>query len=307
MSAKTLGRCDTLRRYVAAMPKQQVDDVRRVSRRLRDLVEPIAAGVYFFDEAHKAYEDIGLKGFALGYFPSRGACMGQVPGEVIAAAFGVFYPPMVKGFVDEAWTITDAPTVLAAREKGAVAGLNRLIGEDPAGLARATELLKRAAEAAPAEGRHLFSGLKSLGYPGTPMGDFWRAADLVREHRGDSHVCAFVAHGLSPIEILLLTELWWKIPLHSYSRTRAWPDDQVEATIKSLRDRQLITGDPAAFTPAGEELRAAVEASTDLGERDIVAALGDDAEELFTILEPLAKAIVAGGGYPSDPSQLTRQ
>ena len=82
MSAKTLGRCDTLRRYVAGMPKQQVDDVRRVSRRLRDLVEPIAAGVYFFDEAHKAYEDIGLKGFALGYFPSRGACMGQVPGEV---------------------------------------------------------------------------------------------------------------------------------------------------------------------------------------------------------------------------------
>ena len=60
------------------------------------------------------------------------------------AAFGVFYPPMVKGFVDEAWKITDAPTVLAAREKGAVAGLNRLIGEDPAGLARATELLKKA-------------------------------------------------------------------------------------------------------------------------------------------------------------------
>ena len=35
--------------------------------------------------------------------------MGQVPGEVVAAAFGVFYPPMVKGFVDEAWKITDAP------------------------------------------------------------------------------------------------------------------------------------------------------------------------------------------------------
>ena len=42
-----------------------------------------------------------------------------------------------------------------------------------------------------------------------------------------------------------------------------------------------------------------MEASTDLGERDIVAALGDDADELFTILEPMAKAIVAGGGYPS--------
>jgi hypothetical protein len=214
---------------------------------------------------------------------------------------------MVKGFVDQAWTITDAPTVLAAREKGAVAGLKRLVGDDPAGMARATELLKRCADAAPQEGRHLFSGLKSLGYPGSPVGDFWRAADLVREHRGDSHVCAFVAHGLSPIEILLLTELWWKMPLHSYSRTRAWPVNEVEATIESLRSRGLIDGDPAAFTSAGEELRAAVESSTDLGERDVVAALGDDAEELFAILEPMAKAIVAGGGYPSDPSQLTRQ
>jgi hypothetical protein len=282
-------------------------ELRSTSRRLRDLVEPIAAGVYFFEEAHKAYEETGLKGFAEGYFPSRGACMGQVPGEVVAAAFGVFYPPMVKGFVDAAWTITDATTVLAAREKGAVAGLTRLLGNDPAGIGRATELLQRAAEAAPQEGRHLFSGLKSLGYPGTPMGDFWRAADLVREHRGDSHVCAFVAHGLSPIEILLLTELWWKLPLHSYSRTRAWPDDQVQATIESLRSRGLIEGEPAQFTAAGEELRAAVEASTDLGERDVVAALGADADELFTILEPLAKAIVAGGGYPRDPSELTRR
>ena len=76
------------------------------------------------------------------------------------------------------------------------------------------------------------------------MGDFWRAADLVREHRGDSHVCAFVAHGLTALDILLLTELWWKMPIHSYSRTRAWPADEVEATIESLRDRNLITGDP---------------------------------------------------------------
>src|SRR3954469_131948 len=105
--------------------------VRRLSRRLRDLVEPIAANVYFAEEAQKEYAELGL-GYPQGYFSSRGACMGQVPGEVIAAAFGVFYPTMVKGFVDEAWAKTDQPTILAARQNGATASLRRILGDDPA-------------------------------------------------------------------------------------------------------------------------------------------------------------------------------
>jgi hypothetical protein len=60
------------------------------------------------------------------------------------------------------------------------------------------------------------------------------------------------------------------------------------------------------FTPAGEELRASVESATDRQERGIVEALGDDADELFELLEPWAKAIVAAGGYPADPATLTR-
>src|SRR5205814_10730070 len=106
------------------------------------------------------------------------------------------------------------------------------------------------------------------------------------------------------VEVLLLTELWWQMPMNTYMKTRGWPEDDVQATMAGLRDRGLIDGD--AFTAAGEELRASIEATTDRGERAIVDALGDDAEELFTILEPWAKAIVASGGHPTDPSQLTR-
>src|SRR5215468_12126669 len=102
------------------------DDLRSVARRLRDLVEPIAANVYFAPEAAAAYEALGVEGFAPGYFPSRGGCLGQAPGEVIAAAFGVFKPAMVTEATDVAWARTDAAAMLSAREEGAVASLTRI-------------------------------------------------------------------------------------------------------------------------------------------------------------------------------------
>jgi hypothetical protein len=280
------------------------EEVRRVSRRLRDLVEPLAANVYFAPEAHANYKELGLR-YIPGYFTSRGACMGQVPGEMVVMAFGVFEPNLVINAVAEGWSKTDRDTILAARERGATDSLRNLLGADPAGMARATELLKRAGDAATGEGRALYSGLRSLGWPGCPIGDLWRAADLLREHRGDSHTCAWVAAGIAPVEITLLTELWWRMPLNTYVRTRGWDEEAIAGGIASLEEKGYIKD--GAFTPAGEAVRADIEAATDEGERRIVEALGDDADELFTILEPWAKTIVTAGGYPSDPSQLTRQ
>ena len=280
------------------------EEVRAKARKLRDLVEVVAASVYFLPEAHKNYATLGLPDFGPAYFTSRGACMGQVPGEVVAAAFGVFNPAIVIPAVDEGWSRTDRDTILLAREAGAVDGLTRLLGESPDGMARATEILTRAGYAASGEGRALYSGLLSLGFPGTPMGDFWRAADLVREHRGDSHIIAWVAYGLDPIQATLSTELWWRLPLRSYVRTRGWSDEQIDAALEDLRARGLVDGD--AFSAEGEELRGDIELSTDRQERSIVQAIGDDFEELCTILTPMKDAIVAGGGYPRDPATMTR-
>src|SRR5258705_12117647 len=125
--------------------------------------------------------------------------MGQVPGEVIAAAFGVFNPEMVKGQVDAGWAKTDAPAILEARRLGATESLRRILGDAPDGMARATELLRRAGDAASGETRALYSGLRSLGWPGDPIGDLWRSAHLVRRHRGGSPNCAFVACGRSAV------------------------------------------------------------------------------------------------------------
>src|SRR5437764_407599 len=82
-------------------------------------------------------------------------------------------------------------TIADVRRRGATASLERILGDKPDGLDRATELLKRAGEAGTVAGHPLYAGLVSLDWPGDPMGNLWRAADIVREHRGDSHTAAW--------------------------------------------------------------------------------------------------------------------
>jgi hypothetical protein len=203
---------------------------------------------------------------------------------------------MVVAAAADGWKRTDAPTVLAARAEGATAALRRMLGDAPEGLAWATEVLQRAADSANGEGRALFSGLRSLGYPDDPMGAFWRAADLAREHRGDSHIAAWIGADLDASEIGLLTDPWRGQPLKSWVRTRGWSDEELDAGCDRLRSRGLLDGD--TLTAAGFDLREQIESATDAMERRVIDALGDDAEPLCTLLDGWAETVVAARGYP---------
>ena len=280
---------------------------REKARRLRNAVEPVAAGVYFAPEAHKAYEALGFDGSPVSqdgvarpelksYFTSRGACMGQVSGEVVAAAFGCFNPMVVVPAVTAGWQITSREAILHARERGATAMLQRVLGNEPEGLGRVTGLLRRAAAVAPWAGRPVFGGLRSLGFPSYPLGDLWRAADLLREHRGDSHVIAWATAGTDAVEVLLLTEQWWGLPARAYAPTRGWTGDDMDAGFSRLARRGLMTGEQ--LTDAGRAFREEVEVRTDELERPVLDVLGDDLDELLGHLDAWSEAIIAAGSYP---------
>jgi hypothetical protein len=288
------------------------------SRTLAAVIEPIAAQVYFSPECHAAYEALGFgpspgttsANVALpdgpAYFTSRGSVMGQVAGEVIAAAFAVFNPEVVVAAVSHGWSLTDARTICSARTHGAVAQLTRILGEEPDRARRACELLKHAIEPLRPEGRPLYAGLRSLGLPGDPLADAWRLADTLREYRGDAHIAAWTSAGYDATEIGLLTELYWGLPMGSYIRTRAWSKDQIAEAKDRLRERGLIQED--VLTAAGRESREQVELLTDQQCRPAIEALGDDFEELIGILEPWARAIQDAGGYlPAGPHDLARR
>jgi hypothetical protein len=287
----------------------------RKARRLGAALEAFAAQVYFAPECHAEYEALGFGpspgstsgGVALpdgaAYFCSRGSSMGQVPGEVVAAAFAVFNPVAVVAAVDHGWSLTDAATISTARTRGAVAHLERLLGPEPARLTEVTALLQRAVDPLRPEGKPLFAGLSSLPLPGSPLGDAWRLADLLREYRGDAHTAAWTAAGFDACEIGLVTELYWGLPMRTYVRTRAWSPSDLDAAEARLRARGLLDG--AGLSDAGREARELVEAATDRQCDVIVDALADDVDTVVDVIGGWSATIRDAKGYlPTGPHEL---
>jgi hypothetical protein len=292
------------------------DTLSGLARKLGSVLEPLTGQVYFSPECHANYVALGfdpsaatVKGVAMpdgpAYFTSRGSVMGQVAGEVVAAAFAVFNPEVVVPCVQLGWSKTDAATICRARDDGGIAQLVRVLGEAPAGIDRANELLARAVEPLRPEGRPLYAGLRSQPLPDSPVGAMFRRGDMLREYRGDSHTAAWTSAGMNATEIGLLSELYWGLPMRSYSRTRAWTNEQFDAAHEALKARGLL--DDEGFTKKGREARELIETVTDTQMSMTIAALGDDIEELFDILEPWGVAMRESHGYPqSGPHDLAK-
>jgi hypothetical protein len=284
------------------------------SRRLAAALEPFVGQVYFSPECHRNYEALGFDASTRragevmlpdgpAYFASRGSLLGQVPGEVVAAAFAVFSPAVVVPSVQLAWTRTDAATIRGARHDGAVAQLERLLGERPDGIDHVAALLGRASEAVAPAGRPLAAGVAALDLPDDPLARAWQLGDLLREYRGDSHNAAWVAAGLNATEIGLLSESYWGLPLRSYSRTRGWTEAEFDTATERLRRDGLV--DEHGLTEAGRTFREDIEAATDRQMAPVVDQLGAELDELCATLEGWGTSIRAGHGYlPAGPHDL---
>lgn len=275
------------------------------ARRLAAAIEPFAAQVYFAPECHAEYVALGFgpspstgrsgvhQPDGPAYFCSRGSSLGQVPGAVVAATFAVFNPAVAIPAVTYGWSLTNAETISAARDRGSIAQLHRILGEHPDGLDRALELLKSVSESLRPEGHPLYAGLAALEVPADPLGAAWRLADMLREYRGDAHIAAWTSAGFDATEIGLLSELYWGMPPRTYIRSRAWEGDQLDAAQERLRSRGLVVGDE--ISEQGRADREAIEVATDL---QLTPIVGELADELTAIVNPWSDAIRAAAGYP---------
>jgi hypothetical protein len=279
------------------------------SRNLGALLEPIAGQVYFSPECHANYQALGFAGSRgeqdgvampdrAAYFTSRGSVMGQVSGQVITATFAVFNPEVVIPAVEQGWALTDAATICDARDRGAIAQLERILGTPPTGIERANEILLRAFTPLRVEGRALFAGLKGLQMPTTPIGKLWRLADALREYRGDSHIAAWVSQGLDAVELCLLTDSFSGLPLRTYSATRGWRDTDFDPATERLVAKGLLDAKTGTYTEEGRKLRELIEVKTDEQMRQAIEAIGNDFDELSGLLAPWGAAIKSAGGYP---------
>ncbi|MEW2160362.1 hypothetical protein AB0950_34605 [Streptomyces sp. NPDC007189] len=281
-----------------------------MARALWERYEPVHDLLYFAPEVRRAADSLGMRGYWMGYFALRAAPLGAAHPSVVTSCFYVFHPARVTRALPDAWTYATPADVLAAREDAVDAAMTALFGPDTVGSAefgQAADLAWEAAAAADTTGRVLAAGNQALERPGRPAARLWQGLTTLREHRGDSHVAVLVAHGLGPVEAMILKAAAGESDGVLLRETRKWEQADWDAAGTLLCERGLLAAD-GSLTPAGAALRAEVEALTDAAAEGPWTALGADrAARLAELLDPLARAVETSGLLPTgNPVGLPR-
>jgi len=268
-----------------------------VARQLYELLEPICLVTFFAEEPTSALTSLGLRGYWDGYFAGRAAPLGQVPAEVVHAAFYSFAPGEAARHIPRVWQVTTPEAAIAAREQGSAAALRRILGQlaDEPGVRRAADLATKAAQSAPTPGRVMYAALRTLAVPTDPVAHLWHAANLLREHRGDGHNTALLAAGIGGTEAHVLFALASGIPAKAFGRVHHLPAAQLDAVLAGMRSRGLID-DTGWLSEAGRETREWVEARTDaLAMSPYESLTPTELEQLIADLEPIAAVLREAG------------
>ena len=264
-------------------------------RRFRDAIEPIAMHSVWSRATNERLAGLGLD-FLSGYVWGRAAALGEPDPGVVVAAFAVFEPSMIVATYEQGRAACPRDVLLAARAEATIGSLRAALTD--AEVAPVADELAAAVSAADGTGRPLFSGLARQPWPDDPVGRLWRACELAREHRGDSHVAACIAAGFGPIAMNVLTELWVGMPLGSYTATRGWSATQIDAEVHRLRETGLIEGD--RLSASGQARRDELEATTDALEQSIVDALGPGFDAVVAQVDEWSTRCIDARAFPPD-------
>jgi hypothetical protein len=250
------------------------------------VTEPLHAMVYFVPEAPERYAKLGLEPMD-GYFASRGAALGPVGPELVTAVFYNFNPATPEQLVQ-------------ARLEAADAALTRGLGEEVVSgpeVAEAAELARQAAEKAVTlpHGRPLFAAHAALPWPDRPHLVLFHAQMLLREFRGDGHVAALLANGISGLDAIVMHAASGEIDPRFLRGTRGWSREQWAEAEDDLRRSGLMDAE-GRLTEAGVALRAHVEDRTDQVSEVAYRAIGEKGSlRLAELTRPLSRTLVKGG------------
>jgi hypothetical protein len=237
-------------------------------------------------------DELGLKGFWMGYFAGRAAPFGAVGPGIVEATFYNFSPALVRRAIPDAWRFTTPAAVLGARATAAADVLRDAVPGIETDAPRIVPLLTSAVRTGRPDGRPLFAANQALPLPEDPVAALWQCCTSLREHRGDGHVAALVAADISGIESHQLIVGSGYIPDEPIRVSRGWDEDDWLAAKDRLRSRDLVD-EAGALTAAGWAERDRIEAITDdLAMKPYRDGLTEAGLDLIpSLLRPIARAI----------------
>lgn len=273
--------------------------------KLSRALDRLHSTIYFAPESNEMFSRLGVEDPRMQYFASRSAPMGAVNAKVVAATFYNFSPDVIAESIPAAWEIATPAEVTRVRYEIVDAVVSRILGDEllrSPQFARSAATVRRIAEAIPnADGRPLYAGHAELDWPQTPHAQLWHAITLLREYRGDGHICALVAHGLSGLEALITHIATGTGFEPEFGRKlRGWSRAQWDETVDALRARSLLDDD-GQLTPAGSELRTKIEDMTDdLAYAPWRTASDDDVQGMVALGEAIGAAVRNANAIPAN-------
>ena len=271
------------------------------ARQLRDAMEPLAAHAIWNRPTNERYAKLGLD-FVDGYVYGRAGSLGTPPPDVVVAAFAVFDPERVGQAYERARRITTRDAVVRARIDGASASIEAILSDSDVSTSEIDDvvrLLIAGIDASAQAGRPLFAGLLGLDWPEDPYGRLCRAAELLREHRGDCHVAASISSGLDPATMDVLTRAWHGADAAAHGIPHGHPEAVLAAATERLEKLDLLAD--GTLTTTGRAFRDELEGVIDAMQAPIVEAIGPDLPDLIDVLTTWSQWCLDANAYPPDP------
>ncbi len=276
--------------------------------------ETIHAVTYFGAESADAAKAIGLDSWWKGYFAFRGAPFGYATPGVYDAAFHSFSLSFVRRWIPAIWGSTTPEIALVTRSTAAAVTLRRcaaISGLDLTAIAAAANpIVEELVQHCAWSGRPVFAANRDVELPEDPIQRLWQLCTLLREHRGDGHVVACTAAGLSGLEAHVLIAVHQQNSFDDLARTRGWTTDEWNTCLAGLQQRGLVTRDSEyRITEQGLVLRQTIETCTDELATQTFTQLANESGntdvehigQLIELLDPIARVVATSGTirYPN--------
>jgi hypothetical protein len=288
------------------------------SRAMLSASEPFTLAMLFSREIRDVVAEFGIAPATM-FIAVRGAPLGRASAAVVAAAFHAMPAEVIAESWGQAWLTTSPERVVQAQHEclprtASRTGLFDVV--DVKVLRELADQLTDVVAGLDTAGRVLAAANQSVTPPDEVWARFWRAANTLREYRGDAHIAALIAADLSVAEALVLTIGWGfdHIDAEMLKASRRLTESRWEAAIAALGERGLFTA-MGQLTASGRELRESIEETTDQACARPWATLGlERCEQLYGVLSGLSAALVEGHhmrartavGAPWPPLALTR-
>lgn len=201
------------------------------------------------------------------YFAGRGGVLGDVDAGVVTAAMGFWEPGLVRSMWEEGVAVAGARE--AARQYAQLcAGWGDMHLAGFGGGERLAELAERLVEAVDIAGLPLFAGWRAMPRPASGLARLIHLMHLLREMRGEMHLVAVTAAGLSPLEAILTSDgegqarfFGWGGDHPDVSRLidrRREAEDDTDRLAAAVYERALPPSERADFADLVAELGAMV-------------------------------------------------